>query len=199
MLEAETASTFVERWNRAQGREDKFFKLAPGTYDGPAEVVEWLTTVGMPSSAVYFSFDDLPTDGLSRVTDLFGQPDDWADADRQRLDRYRLIGVDGGGNPLCLDLHTGGLIQLDHESQFEPYSAYVNSSVSQLAEALLIHAEASAEYQARSEAAATPEEADTIETHLITVTRERLTVLDPTVMKFDGFWNRLLDDVYPFV
>lgn len=72
------------------------------------------------------------------ICELFGSPRDWTPADRERLSGYRVIGLDGAGNPLCVENGSGTVWLLDHEDRFRTRQ-YVNGSVSQLAECLLAY------------------------------------------------------------
>jgi len=186
-------STFVERWNRALGREDTFYKLAQ---NGVGDVI-WLTIVGMPDGASFFSFDDYAVeDRLLPIAERYGRPDDRTNEDRERLTRYLYLGYDGGDNPLCIDTISGGVIQLDHESDFQPYGYYLGSSIGHVAEALLIFEETRAEYERADDLDQTDK--DALEERLISDALTRLKALDADVMAGRNFWSNVLNGPYPF-
>jgi hypothetical protein len=70
--------------------------------------------------------------------EMFGAESNWSAADRERLARFRMIGTDGAGNPICLEQDTGSVVLLDHEDRFRTRQ-FVNSSVRQLGECLLAY------------------------------------------------------------
>jgi hypothetical protein len=72
------------------------------------------------------------------VCDLFRLAAAWSPADQKRLERYRVIGFDGAGNPICLEQRSGVVVLLDHEDQFHTRQ-FVNTSVGQLAACLLAY------------------------------------------------------------
>ena len=101
----------------------------------------FLVETGMPDGAE-LSFDDL-VNGLRKVYDVYSPNDSnyWNDSDRERLASYLMFGSDGAGNPVCLDLaNQERVVLLDHERRFE-VTDFVNSSVAQLAECILIFRE----------------------------------------------------------
>ena len=51
------------------------------------------------------------------------------------FNRYRIIGSDGSGNPICLDMENEEVFHLDHEDNFKP--TFMNSSVQHLTQFLL--------------------------------------------------------------
>jgi hypothetical protein len=72
------------------------------------------------------------------VSEAYGIPSHWSDADRTRLAPYRMIGFDGAGNPLCLEQGSGAIWLLDHEDRFR-HRQFVNSGIPELAECLLAY------------------------------------------------------------
>ncbi|MBA3711551.1 MAG: SUKH-4 family immunity protein [Pyrinomonadaceae bacterium] len=114
----------------------------------PEASKRFLIEAGLPKSAApYLSFTDL-ADSLRPVWEIWGNPDDWNEADRLRLSRYYVIGSDGNsGNPICIDEADGGnIVTLEHEDWFASVM-FVNSSVPQLAEFLLLFNGADTEQQ----------------------------------------------------
>jgi hypothetical protein len=120
------------------------FELAVVTTLGlPAEEANWLTNVGLPTSAAPFlSFGDNDERRLPAVGEIFRGV-----RNPPAADRYRVIGGDGAGNPVVLDLEAhGAIVCLDHENRFA--RVLVNSSVRQLATCLTAYAKMVAAAQA---------------------------------------------------
>jgi hypothetical protein len=117
---------FAARWQRKW--------TACGFEDIGTEMVACGEAVLPDAAAPFLSFGraDRPTP----IWEVFGIPDHWPPAERERLAAFRIIGVDGAGNPLCVEQPGGAIVMLDHEDQFRTRQ-FVNSGVSQLAECLL--------------------------------------------------------------
>lgn len=119
---------FADRWNR---------KLtALGFDDTCTKFVRCGDAVLPIESAPFMRFDRAHRP--APLWTLWGIPDDWPPADRERVSAYRMIGSDGAGNPICLEQMGGSVVLLDHEDRFRSRQ-FVNSSVSQLAECLLAY------------------------------------------------------------
>lgn len=120
------ADSFADRWNlkwAACGFEDIGTELVPC---GDAVVPD--------AAAPFLSFGR--ADRPAPIWDVFGVPDRWPPAERERLAAFRVIGYDGAGNPLCIEQPGGAVVLLDHEDRFRTRQ-FVNGSVGQLAECLL--------------------------------------------------------------
>jgi hypothetical protein len=108
----------------------------------PETARRFLVEAGLPQScAPCLTFGDL-THGLQYLWDVFS-PGQWRPEEMQGLAHYGLIGSDGAGNPICIDERDGRVILIDHELLFDPKSeerrvTFVNSSIAQLAESLLL-------------------------------------------------------------
>jgi len=85
-------------------------------------------------AAPFLSFDE--AEKRPRIWEVFGPKDYWSEADKVRLARYRMIGSDGCGNPICLEDETGVVWMLDHEDHFKTRQ-FVNSNLLALGESLL--------------------------------------------------------------
>jgi hypothetical protein len=95
----------------------------------PPEVRDFLVEIGLPADAAPFlSFAPPERRTLERVSDVWFQP--------ATLDRYRIIGGNGSGDPICLDEESEGQVfYLNHDNDFAP--VLMASSVLALAECLL--------------------------------------------------------------
>jgi hypothetical protein len=74
---------------------------------------------------------------MPRIWEVFA-PGHWEEQHKSNLRRYRMLGSDGAGNPICVDEKTSEVWLLDHEDWFRT-GQFVNSSVAQLAECLLLY------------------------------------------------------------
>jgi len=145
-------TSFADRWEdylARTGLGEKFFLVRlPAPDDRLSQASSrFLVETGMPDAGG-LSFGHL-AEGLRKVYDVYG-PNDvsyWNDSDRERLASYLMFGSDEGGNPVCLDLaNQERVVLLNHERRFD-VAYFVNSSVSQLAECILIFQETVETYQ----------------------------------------------------
>jgi hypothetical protein len=118
--------SFAERWARKE-RECGFESC-------PAKMITCGLGLLPDSAAPFVTFDRAARP--VPIWEVFGATADWSPADRERLARYRMIGADGAGNPICLEQATGQVVLLDHEDRFRTVQ-FVNSGIRQLAECLL--------------------------------------------------------------
>jgi hypothetical protein len=142
---------FVERWQaevvaKSACPDEQLVTLPSRDVAGfpllPETARRFLSEAGLPNSCPpCLAFDDL-SDGLRHLWEVFS-PGQWKHEEKQGLEHYALIGSDGAGDPICIDERDGRVIFLDHELLFDPNSEesrlkFINSSVEQLAESLLI-------------------------------------------------------------
>jgi hypothetical protein len=107
---------------------------------GPADA-EWLSTVGLPlGAAPFLGFGEGEARGLPTVNDFFG-------LDGRVDPRYRVIGTNGSGDPIVVDVGGGGTVfYLNHDDDFRP--VFTNTSVRHLASCLAAFTKMIAEAQA---------------------------------------------------
>ena len=120
--------SFEDRWNERRRR--------CGSGDDPEEMVRCGTVLLPREAAPCLTFDEAARPRL--IWSVFGRPGDWSAADRARLAPFRMIGSDGAGNPICVEVESGAVWLLDHEDRFRTRQ-FVNSGVRQLAECLLAY------------------------------------------------------------
>ena len=103
----------------------------------PSAAARFLVEAGLPQRcAPFLTFEEVALGPLTLVR-RYGAHQFRA-SDLPRLAPFYVLGSDGAGNPLCLDVALGGEIaMLDHEDCFRTRT-FVASSVATLAEALLI-------------------------------------------------------------
>lgn len=91
----------------------------------------------LPSEASPFlTFGD--ANGRKYIFDIFGAPEQWNTAERERLSDYIVIGADGSGNPICQRESDKAIVLVDHDDGFRTVE-FVNSSVQQLQQSLLAY------------------------------------------------------------
>ena len=139
-----TPSQFVERWQaevvaRSALPEDLRLVTAPPerihALALPDDTRRLLTEAGLPEScAPFLGFKDVGR-GLPRIGEVYS-PGQWTDEEKSRFDHFRMIGSDGAGNPLCVDVRDWRVFLVDHEDRFRT-TQFMNSSVPHLAECLL--------------------------------------------------------------
>ena len=99
--------------------------------------------------------------------------------------RYKVIGEDGGGGPICIDEDgKGTVVVLDCENGFR--RTFVNSSIPRFAESLLAYRSFIAEVQRKGGDEAWLEERIPLE--CVASLRQALSRIDPSVLR-KGFWR----------
>jgi SUKH-4 immunity protein len=101
---------------------------------GPSEFRTCGDAVLPTEAAPFVCFED--AERQPRILEVFGPDGSWTARDRKRLAQYRMIGSDGAGNPICIEVKTGAVWVLDHDDYFRSRQ-FVNTSVALLAECLL--------------------------------------------------------------
>jgi hypothetical protein len=130
-----SAEEFRTQWNAGGGSKlITFHPKALAPLKIPVDAKEFLTRAGLPESAPPFlTFDyDRTSFVVPKMTETWTLPAEFA--------RYRQIGETGNEDPICLDEESNGMVVcLNHEGDFE--RVFINSSVAQLAECLLVFRE----------------------------------------------------------
>lgn len=146
------------------------------------DTMHFLRVAGLPDDAAPFlSFSYLAEGRLRGVDEVFKV--------REGLSRYKAIGFDGNGCPICIDAgQEDRIVCLDHDQDFE--AVFVNASVPQLAETLLAYRDFVQEVRAGSGGQADLDEAFTDDQWGRLA--ERIAAIDGEAGPPDGFWNREL-------
>jgi SUKH-4 immunity protein len=142
----------------------------------PPDQLQYLQQAGLPRAAApYLTFDDRPPEVLQ---DLIWEPDP---APRDPYRRYVVLGGDGAGNPIALDVdRPGAVLLLDHDHAFAP--VLMHSSIPRLVTSLLVFDE---------HVAAHGLDACT-EVELL---GRRLQAIDLDAWAADGWWAAVVDEL----
>ncbi len=92
--------------------------------------IDFLVNCGLPEScAPGLSFDEYDEATILTPNQVFN-------IDIDELNDYLMIGSNGSGDPVCIDLNNGNeIVYLNHDNDFE--RVYINSSVHQLTECII--------------------------------------------------------------
>ncbi|MES0489527.1 MAG: SUKH-4 family immunity protein [Leptospirales bacterium] len=126
---------FKKRWAEplAQPEESQISDIPFSEHDRL-----FLLNAGLPKDAApYLSFTQLKQ-GLKPIYEIWGNPQDYSDKEKSRLEPYLVFGSDGSGNPIAVDTNNEcQIFLLDHENRFKTIT-FMNTGISQLAEFLLL-------------------------------------------------------------
>jgi hypothetical protein len=190
---------FVAKWYTRSARANwypdylergRLISVAAVNEEMTSETTRFLREAGLPQNAApYLSFDDLAR-GLRRIYEVYGPQADWSAHERERLKPYLILGSDGSGNPICLDLANGDrIVWLDHERRFA-ITQFINSSVGQLAECLLVYSQMLETFQQADDEKA---DVDDLSLDLIEEIVERLHQIDADALREGCFWQQEME------
>jgi len=175
-----TPDDFKRAWEAVGDRLVTFTAEVVATLRVPETQRAFLLHPGLPESAApALDF------GGKRYRNIPSAAELWKAGDAFR--RYRIIGANGFGDPICLDEETGGaVVYLNHDDEMK--RGFINSSVEQLALSLLAFREVIRETQQRGGADAYPN--GQIPSDLVDRFILRMEEIDPPAIKSDTFWLR---------
>ena len=104
----------------------------------PEDARQFLAEAGLPKSCGPFLTFEEVAQGLPRLWEVYS-PGQWTARELVPMEPYLMLGSEGAGDPICLDERDGRVVLLDHEIHFREVRAFVNCSLPQLAESLLIY------------------------------------------------------------
>ena len=177
-----TPEAFKSAWQRI---DENLIACAREQVEGLGfreDTIHFLRVAGLPDDAPPFlSFGYLAEGRLRGVDEIFKV--------RESLSRYKAIGFDGNGSPICIDAGQGDRIFcLDHDQDFE--AVFVNASVPQLAETLLAYRDFVEEVLAGNGRQADLDE--TFTDAQFSRLEERIASTDAEAGQAGSFWNREL-------
>lgn len=167
-----TPQQFKERWTR---EEDQFLNVFPESSLSdvrlPANAHAFLIGAGLPADAAPFLNFEPPKSGtLPKVSVAWHQP--------PAFDRFRIIGGNGSGDPVCLDESAdGAVVFLIHDNDFQ--RVLMGSSVMTLAECLL---------ELRDLISTAGDDTASVSVEQYDRLLERLRAIDPAACTPNGFW-----------
>jgi len=178
-----TAQQFKERWERVAG--DRLINFPENSLSDvrvPSNVRAFLVEAGLPVQVAPFVDFDPPKNGtLERVSTVWHQS--------PAFDRYRIIGGNGSGDPICFDEDFGGeVVYLNHDNRFQ--RVIMASSVFTLAECLV---------ELRDFIAGAGGDADSIRRDQYDALLGRFRVIDPAPSGAGGFWEQEFKCLQPAV
>ena len=151
----------------------------------PHESKSFLTNGGLPESAAPFLDFRVPDHGaLQNVAEMWQLPPDY--------NRFRVIGFNGSGDPICIDESLcGQVVYLNHDFDF--HRVLINSSVPQLAESLLAFRHLIRETQRRNgeDAYLDGDVPRDLQQWLL----DEIIRIDPAAAHADCFWHQELENI----
>lgn len=165
---------FKQSWERVEGDHlIAFPQHALSDVQLPSDARAFLIEAGLPvDAAPCLNFESPASGTLTRVSVVWHQP--------PTFDRYRIIGSNGSGDPICIDDEVSGqVVYLNHDNCFQ--RVLMASSVIALAECLV---------QFRDFIAEVGGVLDPIAPERFEPLIERLRTIDPSVCGEDGYWQQ---------
>lgn len=97
-----------------------------------------LVEYGLPdSSRLGLNFYNYEGKSIPTVSEYFNLGPSWSTEDKVALDNNLVIGFNGSGDPVCIDLaNNNELVFLNHDNDFQPN--FINTSIQQFLECLLL-------------------------------------------------------------
>jgi hypothetical protein len=113
--------------------DEQVYSYKPSQLDNPRllkTTIDFLINCGLPDScAPGLSFDECNDTTIPTPNQVFN-------IDIGELNDYLMIGSNGSGDPVCIDLNNDNeIVYLNHDNDFE--RVYINSSVHQLIECII--------------------------------------------------------------
>jgi SUKH-4 immunity protein len=175
-----TADDFKRAWEQDHFKLVTFAPEAVVSLRVPEAHRAFLIQPGLPESAApYLDFGGKHHFGIPSVADL------WKAGEAFR--RYRTIGANGFGDPICLDEEAdGAVVYLNHDDGMR--RCFMNSNVQCLASSLLAFREVVRETQQRGGTGAWL--AGKIPSDVVDRFILRMDEIDPPAIKADTFWFR---------
>lgn len=167
-----TPQHFKQRWER--GGLDRLVVFPESSLADvrlPVDARAFLVEAGLPvEAAPFLGFEPPKGVGLRRVSAIFHQP--------PAFDRYRIIGSNGSGDPICIDEAANGqIVYLNHDNRFQ--RVLMASSVVSLAECLL---------ELRDFIDDAGGDTELVGPERYRQLLERLRTIDPAACEPDGYW-----------
>ena len=169
-----TPQQFKQLWEIVEG--DRLISFPENCLSDvriPSNARALLVEAGLPTDAAPLLCFGPPASGtLERASKVWHQP--------SSFDRYRILGGNGSGDPVCLDEDAEGqIVYLNHDSNFE--RVLMASSILTLAECLV---------QFRNVIADAGGDTELISQEQFESLLGRFRAIDPTASEEGGFWQQ---------
>ena len=179
-----TPEEFARAWVVADDRLSRFTpdSLA-GLHVAPGDL-EFLTRTGLPDSAAPFLGFDTPHRQVPTLAEKWQLG--------QEFSRYRVIGSNGSGDPICIDERAhGAIVELNHDNHFRV--TLMNTSAARLAETLLAFRRLVEQaVQVNGEDAFLD---NNVPDTAISAFETALKGIDPDAAKYDTFWSNQIEQL----
>lgn len=135
---------FLTRWQELDGRAGETQPWLFGLYFLPAPdprlseaTNRFLVETGIPDTNFLYLTD--LEGGLKRIDEVYDVAYPWPEAARREVEPYLIVGHTQGGDPICLDLSRNEQLIIAYYMSFGiEGETFINSSVAQFAESVLI-------------------------------------------------------------
>jgi hypothetical protein len=176
-----TAQHFKQRWEHVEG--DRLVAFSDASLSDvrlPVDARAFLVEAGLPEEATpCLNFEPPKSGTLQRVSSIYHPP--------VEFDRYRIIGGNGSGDPVCLDERADGhVVYLNHDNRFQ--RVLMASSVFTLAQCLLELRDVIADAGGDTELVA-PERYGQL--------LQRFHTIDPAACESGGYWPQEIGAFQP--
>ncbi len=181
-----TPDAFRDQWCDDEDEELILFtEEALAGISLPEDSREFLISAGLPDSAAPFLDFRAPDVGqLPNVAESWQQGAEFR--------RYRIIGSNGSGDPVCIDeAENGQVVYLNHDFNFK--RVFINSSIPTLAESLLMYRKCIRDVQERNGEDAWLD--GDIPAEILESINEELKRIDPAGIQSECFWSFELEQL----
>ena len=126
-----TPQEFLDSWDKETYGLVEYDNKVIDTCSLSQESKNFLVKAGLPESASPFlTFESSAKGGGGRLTEKYDDAD-------PLYSKYIYVGFTGNGHPICIDEGNDEVIYIDYDKENE--EVFVNSSIAQLAESLLVY------------------------------------------------------------
>lgn len=177
-----TSKEFKEKWILTDNDLHLFTKASVDNLDIAESEKEFLYLSGLPSNcAPFIGFGDSGNPKLEKLADVW-------DLDSSFVNLF-IIGSDGSGDPICVENRSGKILTFNHDEDFE--EIFMNSSLHQLAEFLLLTREGISMIRAKYDSDAIWDESRA--TEIKKVYRDKFAKVDANAIGDGKFWDCIFE------
>lgn len=179
-----TPQEFLDNWDEeTYGLVEYDYKVID-SYSLSQESKDFLIKAGLPESASPFlTFESSLKGGGVRLTEKHNDAD-------PLYSKYIYVGFTGNGHPICIDEENDVVIFIDYDKENE--EAFINSSIAQFAESLLVYVDFIKKIKAENGRRAFLERKATKD--LLEWIANRLVEIDADSLTQGSFWEEELNN-----